>query len=293
MVIDFAAVCDVGPVRSENQDRYVVSDFAITFTATQSSKLRIGEQSDEVLLAVADGMGGVAGGAQAAEVALETIAADYIEYADTRSTQDALSGAIEAAHHAVRDRADEQGLTGMGTTATVVLLRGDMLYLAHVGDSRAYLYRGRELVRLTTDHGYWSKLRGYDGDDVRNLAGGNVLAQCVGGIAESVLVEVSQVELCRGDRLLLCSDGLHGVVDQDDIRRRMAGGGPSWTAGALHMAALAAATQDNVTAVVAHLIDEELPEAAEGETIRLEPVVEVVYDKKTHNLVRRIVSGVD
>lgn len=289
MVVDIAAVCNVGPVRTENQDRFVVSDFEITLSETLTDAVRLGADSGDVFLAVADGMGGVAGGGLAAEVALETIAAHYLEKVEALGPLKSLSGALTAAHASVRERAQaEEGLTGMGTTATSVLLRKDTLYLAHVGDSRAYLYRNGDLTCLTTDHSYWTKLRGYEEDAARRMEGGNLLAQCVGGASPDLIVEETKLKLRRGDRIMLCSDGLCGVVGKEEILSGLGKDDVTDSAMALLKSAFAAQTSDNVTAVVAQVEEERLPESVAGEVLQIDRVAEVEYDPASQRLMRRV-----
>jgi len=291
MVVDIAAVCNVGPVRTENQDRFVVSDFEITLSETLPDAVRLGAESRDVFMAVADGMGGVAGGGLAAEVALETIAAHYLDKVRARSgcPLESMSSAVTAAHSAVRGRAKtEEGLTGMGTTATVILLQKDTLYLAHVGDSRAYLYRNGALTCLTTDHSYWTKHRGYEEDAARRMEGGNLLAQCVGGPSPELIVEETKLKLCRRDRIMLCSDGLCGVVGKKEILSGLGKDDVTDSAMSLLKAAFAAKTSDNVTAVVAQVEEESLPKSVAGEVLQIDRVAEVEYDPASQRLTRRV-----
>ncbi len=289
MVVDIAAVCNVGPVRTENQDRFVVSDLEITLSETLSDAVRLGADSQDVFMAVADGMGGVAGGGLAAEVALETISTHYLDKIQGKGPLESLSSAVTAAHASVRERAKaEEGLTGMGTTATAILLQKDTLYLAHVGDSRAYLYRNGDLTCLTTDHSYWTKLRGYEEDAARRMKGGNLLAQCVGGPSPNLIVEETKLMLCRRDRIMLCSDGLCGVVGKEEILKGLCKDGVADSAMSLLRLAFAAKTSDNVTAVVAQVEEETLPESVAGEVLQLDRVAEVEYDPASRRLIRRV-----
>ena len=149
----------------------------------------------------------------------------------------------------------EPELKGMGSTVTAVRNLGRMLQIAHVGDSRAYLLRAGKLTRLTRDHTYVQMLVD-SGRLTREAAAKStsrhMLVNAVGGVNDSVRVDVEHMPLENGDRVLLCSDGLTDLVDDDAIRIgaarrvRRRGGVPC-----LVDRALAAGGRDNVTAVVA------------------------------------------
>ena len=178
--------------------------------------------SGETVFAVADGMGGHAAGEVASETALEPIRdLDGSQYDDAKAATDALRAAVEAANHTVVSQAKaDPNLAGMGTTLTAVLLRGDRLHLAHVGDSRAYLLRTSEQInQLTTDHTLVEQLV-QDGrlsrDEVSSHPQRSVITRAIG---VDVTVEVDTLEqvLQPGDQVLLCSDGLSGPVSDDEI----------------------------------------------------------------------------
>ena len=288
MLIEFASICEKGPVRAENQDRCVVSDFQTTYSESQPVPADLGDGDRDVLLAVADGMGGAAGGARAAELALETLAAHIVAQARGSDVLGMLRAGFEAAHGALLEQAKSvPELQGMGTTMTAVLLRGDRLYLAHVGDSRAYLLRDGDLETLTSDHSYWTKLRGYDEDAARKLEGGNILVQCVGGMLPELFVELSTLTVCRADTLLLCSDGLHGFADRAQLAARLKGGDIADAAAGCYEDAVAGRTSDNVTAVVARVKDESLKNPVSGEVLRMERMAEVQFDPAQNRLVEK------
>lgn len=180
------------------------------------------------LLVVADGMGGHRGGATASREALAAIAADFLADANAeRAASDAsdpgerLRRAIEHANERVHSMsAEDPGLTGMGTTVVAFLLdaagRGTV---AHVGDSRAYRLRGGRLEALTTDHSVVAEMlrRGVlTAEEAAYHPRRNEILRSVGVLPE-VDVEVGAVELAVGDWILLCSDGLCGVVSDAEI----------------------------------------------------------------------------
>ncbi len=237
-----AAVTDPGQVRPANED----SVFA---------------DPDAGLLIVADGMGGHAAGEVASGMAAETIAAFLRENLPASGTLvlDAprlLSEAVRRADAAVRERAAaDPTLNGMGTTAVVAVCRDDDLALAHVGDSRAYLLHEGRLRRVTEDHSLVARMVSagtITPAEARKHHLRNVITRSLGfeGNAEA---EVQILEWVRGDLLLLCTDGLTGMAEDDEIESILAGHGANVEAAARALIALANAHggTDNVSAVVA------------------------------------------
>jgi serine/threonine protein phosphatase PrpC len=237
-----AAVTDPGQVRPANED----SVFA---------------DPDTGLLIVADGMGGHAAGEVASGMAAETIAAFLREKLPASGTLvlDAprlLGEAVRRADAAVRERAAaDPTLNGMGTTAVVAICRDDDLALAHVGDSRAYLLHEGGLRRITEDHSLVARMVSagtITPAEARKHHLRNVITRSLGfeGNAEA---EVQILEWVRGDSLLLCTDGLTGMVEDDEIESILASHGADVEAAARALIALANehGGTDNVSAVVA------------------------------------------
>ncbi|MGH2546761.1 MAG: Stp1/IreP family PP2C-type Ser/Thr phosphatase, partial [Actinomycetota bacterium] len=216
---------DVGRVREGNEDSYMVR---------------------EPLFAVADGMGGHQGGEVASKLALDTL----------REATDgaALAQAVQDANRAVFEQAGrDPELAGMGTTLTAFLADGDTLRLAHVGDSRAYLLRDGVLQRITTDHTVVEGLveKGeLTAQEATIHPQRSILTRAI-GVDGEVQVDQASIQARPGDRLLLCSDGLTGMVDEADIQRILEENvDPQAAAEALVDAANEAGGQDNITAVV-------------------------------------------
>jgi serine/threonine protein phosphatase PrpC len=237
-----AAVTDPGQVRPANED----SVFA---------------DPDAGLLIVADGMGGHAAGEVASGIAADTIEAFLREKLPASGTLvlDAhrlLGEAVRHADAAVRERAAaDPTLNGMGTTAVVAVCRDDELALAHVGDSRAYLLHAGRLRRITEDHSLVARMVSagtITPAEARKHHLRNVITRSLGfeGNAEA---EVQILEWVRGDLLLLCTDGLTGMAEDDEIESILASHGADVEAGARALIALANAHggTDNVSAVVA------------------------------------------
>ena len=223
--LDAAAVSIAGP-RPENEDAASTGDR---------------------LLVVADGVGGNVGGAVAAALAVAAVS----------TAGDDLAAAVAAANSRLADAvaADPQ-LSGMATTLTAVALTGSELVVAHVGDSRAYLFRDGRLRQLTQDQTLVQSLvdaGAIDAEQARTHPLRSVVLGALHGRDDDLArLEVGRYDIRPGDRLLLCSDGLSGVVAPELLARVLADE-PAPTAAATRLVrdALAAGTQDNVTAVVA------------------------------------------
>ena len=224
---------DVGRVRSGNEDAILLG---------------------RSVFAVADGMGGHRGGEVASAAALEPLRAlDGQRFASPEAAMDALTEAVVTANTNVARRSQvEPELAGMGTTLTAVLVDGRDAHLVHVGDSRAYLSRGDRFVQLTEDHTLVQALIDQGRitqDQVATHPHRSVITRAV-GVADDVEVDGIHLTLRGGDRIILCSDGLSGVVDDDTIARTLRAHGPQETPARLIEVANAAGGPDNITVLV-------------------------------------------
>jgi protein phosphatase len=234
-----------------------------SFAGTDVGLARSGNEDSHLrgrtVVAVADGLGGHRGGEVASAMAVEPLAAlDGQAFADAGQAAEALDGAIRSANRAIlqRGRSDPE-LWGMGTTVTAaaVAAGGRVLQLAHVGDSRAYLLReGAPLRQLTTDHTVVAEAVARGLLTRRQAAvhpQRGVLVRAV-GLAPDVRVDLPEpLELEPGDQVLLCSDGLTEVVDDDRIAAVLAEQADGDDAcGALIAAANRGGGPDNVTVVL-------------------------------------------
>jgi serine/threonine protein phosphatase PrpC len=227
MRVEVGAATDVGKVREGNEDSFLVRP---------------------PMYAVADGMGGALGGEVASSLALETIEQLSKEGAE------ALVDRIRRANEAVFERStSDQKVSGMGTTLTVAQLEDDDLQLGHVGDSRAYLFRAGDLRQLTEDHtlvGRMVKAGEITREEADTHPHRNVLIRVVGTEPDVIVDEVS-VALLDGDRVLLCTDGLTGMLTEDQIRAILENEpDPQKAAERLVRAANRAGGVDNITVVV-------------------------------------------
>ncbi len=213
--------------------------------------------SSGILLLVCDGMGGRAAGEIAARVAAHAIKECLVNEGPTVTQHpvESLKHAVLDANQAVLDEANANPAErGMGTTCTAAIMLPGRLVIGQVGDSRAYLFRDGELHALTRDQSLVSQMvdRGLlDAEQARRSPHRNVLLQALGGHTRVEPV-VTEVEFCARDRLLVCSDGLHGPVTDARIAEIVATT-PDLTVAAktLIAEALRAGGPDNVTVVVA------------------------------------------
>ena len=224
---------DVGKVRANNQDAPMVSE-----------KLR--------LYGVADGMGGHKGG----EVASTSARDDLLRELEGKTPSvAALSGAIEEVNRQIYHQQEhDDALTGMGTTLSVLWMSDNFVYIGHVGDSRVYLLRDGEFKQMTLDHSLVEQLV-REGvlteEEAQNHPMRNIITRAI-GTDESVEVDVVVEERRKGDLWLACSDGLHGLVDDHQMRDALRQYAPEKAADVLLKAALDAGGRDNVTLVIVH-----------------------------------------
>ncbi|WP_126938721.1 Stp1/IreP family PP2C-type Ser/Thr phosphatase [Veillonella sp. VA142] len=170
------------------------------------------------LLIVADGMGGYTGGEYASTMVVDTIA-EVVNEATEMSTE-VLENAILQANRMVYEKSQSyKELEGMGTTAVVAYVQEDTLYWAHVGDSRLYIYGSEGLLRMTKDHSMVQQLveaGTITEEEVIHHPKRNMLTRAI-GVYETVEVDTGVVEVHQNDRILLCSDGLSGYIEESKI----------------------------------------------------------------------------
>lgn len=252
-----AGATDVGRVRRMNQDAYgYFRD----------------EDRDEVLFVVADGLGGHRGGEVASGMAVEALATEIRKGDDDPGLR--LRAAIETANHKILEAArEDRSLDGMGTTIVCLLLANDRRsVVAHVGDSRLYRLRGEVLTAVTEDHSLVATLLRegvLSEEEAKQDPRRNQILRAL-GIRDDVEVEVADLHPLAGDRYLLCSDGLHGFIDDDETKRLLAiDDEPAKAAGNLIEAANVAGGNDNITCLIASLPESTLFPTFRSGTARL------------------------
>lgn len=204
---------DIGKCRKNNEDAYYIS---------------AGEDPAENLYLVADGMGGCNAGEVASSTAIEAFLAHFwkeMKHAESEDMLDLLTGAMAAANRAVYEKSNSaREFAEMGTTVVAAAIREDKLYVAHVGDSRAYLCRKKELIPLTTDHSYVMelvKLGSITKEEAASHPKRNVITRAI-GIKGDVETDTMIQPIREGDILLLCSDGLSGMLKDEEIGKMLA-----------------------------------------------------------------------
>lgn len=245
--LDVAQLTDVGRKREHNED-----NMAYVIPKDQQVMAKKG-----ALFIVADGMGGHAAGEVASEIAVDTVS--YMYYQDeSDDVSISLLHAIKRANALIHQRAAENMLrSGMGTTCVAAVLRGNMAYIANVGDSRAYLVRKGQVKQVSQDHS-WVAEQVRAGllteDQARTHAQRNVITRSLGTQAD-VEIDVFHEQLEEKDSLVLCSDGLSGLVSDDEIQRIVDQSAPQESVYHLVESANANGGPDNITAIVVSVME--------------------------------------
>lgn len=260
---------DVGRVRDDNEDFFAIGDLDAGDLYEDDERVDQQVSPRGPLMVVADGMGGAAGGEVASELATNVV---WAEMKRARPTTERavfarlLRRAVRVANRRVFEEGrKEPGLRGMGTTLSAAGVSGTSLILAQVGDSRAYLHRGTTLTQVTRDQSIVSALvhaGRITPEEARMSAQANMILQAL-GVQDDLEVSMSLVELRRGDRLLMCSDGLYGPLGDDVLRDVMNDRADVRDAvETLVESARIAGGPDNITAVVARFSGDGLTEPA-------------------------------
>lgn len=243
--LDVAQLTDVGRKRDHNEDNMAYVIPKDPQVMTQKGALFI----------VADGMGGHAAGEVASEIAVDTVSNAYYQD-DNDDVPTSLLQAIRRANAAIHQRAAENMLrSGMGTTCVVAILRGNVAYIANVGDSRAYLVRRSQIRQISQDHS-WVAEQVRAGllteEQARTHAQRNVITRSLGTQPE-VEIDLFREVLEEGDSLILCSDGLSGLVNDDELQRTIEQFMPQESVYHLIERANENGGPDNITAIVARV----------------------------------------
>jgi protein phosphatase len=243
-----AAVSHVGKIRANNQDS---------------------GYSGRHLYLVADGMGGHAGGDVASAIATNRIKEIDTEYHSAEEAQFSLQSALIAANALLAETVFEHPeLTGMGTTVSALIRVGDRVALAHIGDSRIYLMRDGTLTQVSTDHTFVQRLVDtgrITEEEALVHPRRSVLMRVLGDVDSSPEIDTWVLDTRPGDRWLICSDGLSGVVKKDAIARALRSkSGPQAVADQLVHQTLDGGAPDNVTVVI---VDIDRDGASDSETV--------------------------
>ncbi|CAN5172205.1 MAG: Stp1/IreP family PP2C-type Ser/Thr phosphatase [Chloroflexia bacterium] len=258
------AASEPGTVRERNED--------LVYTPDQS----VVEQSDVVILAVADGMGGHERGEVAAKIAIDTLVQRFAE-ADSDDPVLFIKQAYRAANQTIFDDGSAKGEHNlMGTTLVTAIIRGEDLTVGNVGDSRAYLMRAGRLNQVTTDHSLVAeqvRMGVMTQDEARGSTHKNIVTRAIGH-RERVDVDIFEIKLLPDDRLLLSSDGIHDVLEENEMGEVLSAFEPDEASRELISRALNAGSSDNVSAICVWMaplsvIEPPVPEAEPRDLSRL------------------------
>jgi PPM family protein phosphatase len=246
-VIERASLSDIGCQRGNNEDSCSYWEPQNAEVLARKGRLAI----------IADGMGGHEGGQEASRIAVEAIEQTYVADADSDPRAALLAG-FRNAHQRIQEYARvHPGLHGMGTTATAVALFPAQLLYAHIGDSRLYLIHANTITRLTRDHSYVSHLvqSGVISKDEAEIhPGRHILTAALGaGLEAEPEVAMTPISVASGDRLVLCTDGLWSLMEDEEILRIVQAHDPAAACSALVEKAKARGGPDNITVQVLYI----------------------------------------
>lgn len=249
----FGSRTDVGQLREHNEDSLLVKD---------------------PLFVIADGMGGHAAGEVASELAVRTLEDANIDCLDSNYLKRAIAQANTVI---LRGARDGLGKAGMGTTLTAAVIEKDTALIAQVGDSRAYLMQDMVLRQATRDHSLIEELLAsgqISEEEARNHPNRSVITRAL-GLDSNVQADIYELRIHEGDRILLCSDGLNSMLEDDQIEQVLLDNSdPQDAADALVTAANIAGGHDNITVIV----------------INVESVDTLSQVKQKHRFIRNIVA---
>ena len=295
---------DVGLVREHNEDNFLIADVTggvRTAEPRDPFTFKLGEKGAALL--VCDGMGGAAAGEVASQMAVDSIY-DALASADPQPRDGFARLLRRAVQHAnerifIQSR-DNQSERGMGTTCTVASLVDDTLVVAQIGDSRCYILRDGKLAQVTKDQSLaWQLIEAgaMTPEEAKAFEHANIILQAL-GVQERVEVVLSQVSLRRGDITLLCSDGLHGPVADEEILAVLIGEPNLQKAGeALIQKALDRDGPDNITVVLGRFDGEGLQPPTAEDVVQFvsydpggDPVPEPLSNPDSASLARETVE---
>jgi protein phosphatase len=267
---------DVGQIREHNEDNFLIADLTSTVrgVAGGTSQVKLGPGG--MLMAVCDGMGGAAAGEVASQLATDVIYDKMLKAAGHFDRDQLALDIVEALEDAgtrILDEANNnRACRGMGTTATVAACVDEYLLLGQVGDSRAYILRGDRLVQVTRDQSLVNQLieaGQLTEEEAENFEHSNIILQAL-GTADAVQVDLTFVELRKGDVLMLCSDGLSGMIRDNEIRETMVNvPDPAEACRVLIDDANQAGGHDNITVIVGVFDGDHLEEPSDEDVAAL------------------------
>ena len=280
MIVNAYGLTDVGLVRKNNEDNFLFTQLGSglinSIPATETNLVT------PWIFIVADGMGGGQAGEVASQMAVELVADKFAarvsqkRIATQQGFEKALGGAVEEANRTVFQKGqNKDDLRGMGTTITAAAVCGTSAIFAQLGDSRAYLLRDSDVRQMTKDQSLvaqmvaMGKLRP---EEAKTHPRRNVILQAL-GVQPRVDVVITSTELRKGDRLVLCSDGLWGKVEVEEIKEFVERFPPQTACESLVRLANERGGEDNITVLIASFSGDGVPGTTEDEVSKLLPVI--------------------
>ena len=274
--IEIFARTEVGCVRERNEDSFLVLDLSTGDRTLRPDQRNRDLRRPGTLMAVCDGMGGAAAGDMASRMAIDALEETARQHSvnDIGEVERMLLAAVTQANQSINQFTKRHpDKRGMGTTMTSAMLMGNEVMIVQVGDSRAYLRRGRMLQQLTMDQNVVGQMIAagkLKPEDARNFKQRNVLLEAI-GVQERVGPDLVRVSIRAGDTLMLCSDGLTGPLsDRQVLDHMLRYEDPVRCCRVLTEAACAAGGPDNVTVAMVRFLGEDLAVPQPNEPVKFE-----------------------
>lgn len=269
VLVDSYGLSDVGLIRKNNEDSFLIATPTSDFANQNPAELNGIMPENGTMFIVADGMGGAQAGEVASRMAVDTVARNFINALDQKESLDqqtlisALTETIQETNQLIfREGQKNSECNGMGTTLTAAMVYGTTIFFAQLGDSRAYLARKGVISQMTKDQSLVAQMVASGSltpEEAKNHPQRNVILQAL-GIQSQVDVAISLAELKRGDQIVLCSDGLSGKVDAEEIKEFLERFEPKAACQGLVRMARERGGEDNITVIVARFNGDGLPE---------------------------------
>jgi PPM family protein phosphatase len=248
---------DVGQIREHNEDNFLIADLTSKSRGLKEEDRERVVQSHGNLFGVCDGMGGAAAGEVASQMAVDLIYQALAEVEPPRDNNELAQNLVSAVEQAglkiYNEARADRSRRGMGTTSTIAAMFNQRLLLAQVGDSRGYILRGDQFVQVTRDQSLVNQLieaGQLTEEEAETFEHNNIILQAL-GTSETVQVDLTYVDLRAGDTLVLCSDGLSGMIKDAEIKEVLLGtSSPMEACRELTERANAAGGHDNITVLV-------------------------------------------
>jgi protein phosphatase len=269
VVVDSYGLSDVGLIRTNNEDSFLIATPTSDFASHNPAELNGIIPENGTMFIVADGMGGAQAGEVASRIAVDTVGRNFINalgkhaVLDQQALTTALTETIQEANQLIfLEGQKNSGFNGMGTTLTAATVFGSTILFAQLGDSRAYLARKGVISQMTKDQSLVAQMVASGSltpEEAKTHPQRNVILQAL-GIQSQVDVAITRAELRRGDQIVLCSDGLSGKVDAEEIKEFLEKFEPKAACQGLVRMARERGGEDNITVIVARFNGDGLSE---------------------------------